>query len=218
MNNSEVLHRLEKLINYMPRQKEIAEKTGINQNTLSAKSSRNSQWRDDEIQKLNNAYGIDIYKEVSFNPAFCDNSQDDEVEIDYYPDVLGSCGNGVFELSQERQRIRIPRNNFFKDISPLRKYSVIRSYGSSMQPTLYDNDKLIIEHWQDGDMIQDGKIYVFCYNDQISVKRLIYNVDEIIVKSDNPDKEIYKTKFIKQEDINKLLIIGQIVGLARDLR
>lgn len=135
-----------------------------------------------------------------------------------YPEVFGSCGNGVFELSQEKYPVEIPKKHFFKEINPLKQYSVINAYGESMQPTIKDGDKLIVEHLQNGEQILDNKIYVFCYDDRISVKRLIYNIDEIIIKSDNPDKETYKTKYIQKEDINNLLIIGQIVGLARDLR
>ena len=67
MKNSVVFERLQNLIGYLPQQKEISEKTGINQNTLSAKKTRDSHWKDEEIEKLNAAYNIDIYKNISQN-------------------------------------------------------------------------------------------------------------------------------------------------------
>ena len=211
MNNNEVLDRLQKLINYMPSQKEISEKTGINQNTLSAKSSRNSQWKDDDIQKLNNAFGIDIYKEISQNIT---EYNEPTIDGDYYPDVFGSCGNGVFVLSETKEKIKIPEKCFIKPISRVAKYSVINAVGDSMSPTINDKDRLIIQHCEN-EPIQDKSIYIFCYDDQLYCKRLYSNIDEIVVKSDNPE---FKIKYIPKENMNNMHIIGQVVGLMRDLR
>ena len=135
----------------------------------------------------------------------------------YYPDVFGSCGNGAFVLSEQAEKIQIPEKCFIKPINRCKTYSVINAVGSSMQPLIYDNDRLIVEHMTDGERIQDDKVYVFCYDGQIMVKRLYYNVDEIIVKSDNPDP-IFKVKYISKENMSNLIIIGQIVGLWRDCR
>ena len=88
MRNDEVFNRLQKLINYKPMQKE--EKTGINQNTLSAKATRNSNWKDSEIQKLNTAYNIDIYKEISQNFT-----KEECISIPVRGEVTASMGYGV---------------------------------------------------------------------------------------------------------------------------
>ena len=84
-----------------------------------------------------------------------------------------------------------------------------------MTPTINDKDRLIVEHFEYGSQIQDGCIYVFCYDNQIFVKRLYHNISEIIIKSDNPE---FKTNYIQKEEMNNLNIIGQIAGLIRDLR
>lgn len=207
----EIQKRLQYLTNAKITQTDIADALEVGRSNISQRIKNKSELSFDELKKIENKFNISL-SEQKINKGF------DDVDGFYFPDVLGSCGNGVFEMSQECYPIKIPRNDFFKEISPFKKYSVINAYGESMNPIIKDGDKLIIEHLENNEPIQDGKIYVFCYNDQISVKRLIYNVDEIIVKSDNPDKEIYKTKFIKQEEINKLYIIGQIVGLTRNLR
>ena len=214
MNNSEVFNRLEKLLNYLPRQKEIADKTGINQNTLSAKASRNSQWTDEDIQKLNTAFNIDIYKEKSLKITKNHNMQDEDVILDYYPDVFGSCGSGAFTLSEMREQIIVPKKAFFTAYNPVKKYSVINARGNSMEPLIFDNDKLIIEH-SDGEQIIDNRPYIFCYNDEIFIKKLAKNVNQLVITSENKSYDVIK---LTGDEINKVLIIGQVVGLMRDLR
>ena len=138
----------------------------------------------------------------------------DSVTLDYYPDVFGSCGNGVFELSPEKTQIIVPKNAFFEKFSPNKTYSVINATGNSMQPLIFDKDKLIIEHWN-GEQIIDNRPYIFCYKDEIFIKRLAKNVDQLMIISENKDYDIRKLSGNQLKDVN---IIGQIVGLMRDLR
>ena len=80
-----------------------------------------------------------------------------------------------------------------------------------MSPTIDSGDKLIVEHWNNG-QIQDNKIYVFCFNNDFFVKRLSKNLDEIIIKSDNPE---YRIRTINGSTINELTLIGKIVGIIK---
>lgn len=139
------------------------------------------------------------------------------VKLDFYPDVFASCGFGSYALSENKEQLSIPKKCFVKPFSEFKQYSVILARGNSMETTIYDKDKLIVEHYTQGEQIKDNAIYVFCYGEEIYIKRLFKNIDEIIIKSDNPDP-IYKTKFVSGEDMNKLIVIGEIVGLMRDLR
>ena len=83
-----------------------------------------------------------------------------------------------------------------------------------MQPLIFDKDKLIIEHWN-GEQIIDNRPYIFCYKDEIFIKRLAKNVDQLLIISENKDYDIRKLSGNQLKDVN---IIGQIVGLMRDLR
>ena len=80
-----------------------------------------------------------------------------------------------------------------------------------MSPTIDSGDKLIVEHWNNA-QIQDNKIYVFCFNNDFFVKRLSKNLDEIIIKSDNPE---YRIRTINGSTINELTLIGKIVGIIK---
>ena len=122
---------------------------------------------------------------------------DDSIVLDYYPDMFGSCGNA-----------------FFTRFSPVKKYSVINAYGNSMQPFICDRDKLIVEHYE-GEQIIDNRPYIFCYKNELFIKRLVKNVNQLIIIPENKDYDIIKLKEKELEDVN---IIGQIVGLMRDLR
>lgn len=140
---------------------------------------------------------------------------DNSLSLDYYPGVFGSCGSGRFVLSAEKELIQVPKK-LFKTFSSVKHYSVINALGDSMLPYIQDKDRLIVEYWE-GEQIKDNRVYVFCYKDEIFVKRLIKNVDEIIIKSDNPDP-MYRPRFIEKENMNDVLIVGEIVGLMRDMR
>ncbi len=207
MKYSVVLNRLQNLINYVPSQAELCNICRTKQSTMSNRANRDSDIPSDEIVMINDYYGINLYaEEVSSN--------NNSVTLDYYPDIFGSCGNGVFELSQEKEQIIVPKKAFFEKFSPVKQYSVINAKGNSMMPLFYDNDKLIVEHWN-GEQIIDNKPYIFCYKDEIFIKRLAKNVDQLMIISENKDYDIRKLTGNQLKDVN---IIGQIVGLMRDLR
>lgn len=208
MQYSVLLDRLQKLTNQNITQAELCRVLNLKQSTMGNRQIRNSQFSDAEIEQINKYYGIDIYS-CNTNSVI-----PDSVTIDYYPDVFGSCGNGVFELSPEKTQIIVPKNAFFEKFSQNKTYSVINATGNSMQPLIFDKDKLIIEHWN-GEQIIDNKPYIFCYKDEIFIKRLAKNVDQLMIISENKDYDIRKLEGEQLKDVN---IIGQIVGLMRDLR
>ena len=155
-------------------------------------------------------------KEKFKNLSFVQNQENENVTLDYYPDVFGSCGGGAFVLSEQKELIQVPARCFSAPFSSNKRYSVINAIGESMSPTICDKDKLIVEHFEGG-QIKDNRVYVFCFGDEIFVKRLIKNVDEMIIKSDNPDP-MYRPRYIEKEDMNNITIVGEIVGLIRDMR
>ena len=59
-----------------------------------------------------------------------------------------------------------------------------------------------------------AQIYVFCFNNDFFVKRLSKNLDEIIIKSDNPE---YRVRTINSDTKNDVTLIGKIVGIIKTL-
>ena len=204
---TQVIDVLQKLTNSKINQSDIARALGITRATVSARVKNNSMLSYEEIKKIENIYNVDLTKQTI-------NTSDDTVTLDYFPDVCGSCGNGVFQFSTYKEQMVVQKNNFCTRFAPHKKYFVINAYGDSMQPLIYDKDKLIVEHWE-GEQIIDNKPYIFCRNDEIFVKRLVKNVNQLLII---PDNKAYDTIKLTDEQMNEVDIIGQIVGLMRDLR
>ena len=68
-------------------QQEIANIIGVGQNAISGRAKRNSEFSEDEIISLQNHYNVII--------------EDGNITLDYYPDIFGSCGNGVMYITKK---------------------------------------------------------------------------------------------------------------------
>jgi len=152
--------------------------------------------------------------EQAFNIKFPKDLLIDKIKVEYYPDVLGSCGTGVFVQSQEKEVIEVPKEAFWIKVSPIKTYSMINAYGDSMYPIIFDKDKLLIEKYE-GEQIIDNRIYVFCYQNEIFIKRLAKNINQLMIMSENKDFDTIK---LQKEELKEVNIIGQVVGLIRNLK
>lgn len=160
MRSSVLFESLQNLIGRKPSQNEIAKIIKTNQSTIANRVIRNSNFPDEEIELIEKHYGISLRG----------NTTEESVSVDYYPEVFGSCGSGKFVLSEEKELIQVPKK-LFSHFSTQKHYSVINAIGESMMPNIHPKDRLIVEHWA-GEQIRDNQIYVFCYNNEIFVKRL----------------------------------------------
>ena len=204
MKLDEILNIIsQKTGNYI-NQSHLAESLGITRQTVSNRIKNDSQVTVSELQKIENYFGIKIFNEAC--------SDDSVVYIDYYTDVFASCGNGTILFSDEKVKLPIP-TTLINGFSNQKTYSIINATGNSMSPTIDNGDKLIVEHWN-GAQIQDNKVYVFCFNNEFFIKRLSKNLDEIIIKSDNPE---YRIRTINGSTIQELTLIGKIVGIIKSL-
>lgn len=190
---------------------DIGNVLGTGRSNISSRAKNKSQLTDKEIMLLESAYDVELSKTNKQNKQVI---QEDGVEIDYFPDVFGSCGNGVFQFSTEKELITIPKSSLFQHFNAGKHYFVINAYGNSMQPFILDKDKLVVESY-DGEQIIDNRPYLFCYKDEIFIKRLAKNVDQLMIIPDNKDYDVRKLTGKQLEEVN---IIGQIVGLMRDFR
>ena len=154
------------------------------------------------IKKIEDCYAISLLGKASDN---C-------IDLDYFSDVWASCGTGAVVFEETSEKLSVP-TSLIQNYSKSNKYSVINARGDSMVPFLQDRDKLIVEHWNGGQII-DNCIYVFRYANELFVKRLVKNITQIVIKSDNP---LYEPIKITDKD-QDFEVIGQIVGLMRDLR
>lgn len=205
-------------------QAEIARALGTSRSNISLRIKNKSQLTLPEARKIitnlqiNGAHDIlnGILKErgqfIETHATMPATVEEDEENIDmaYYEDVYGSCGLGSFVFSEAKQIIQVPKK-IVLDYSGFKTYSVINASGDSMNPKIQDKDRLIVEHWN-GEQITDNRVYIFRFKDQIFIKRLVLNLDQIVVKSDNKE---YQTRYIEAPQADDFQIIGKIVGLMR---
>ncbi len=179
----------------------LAESLGITRQTISNRIKNESEVTVSELKRVEEYFQINIF-----------NAMPDVAYIDYYTDVFASCGSGSIVFSTEKTKLPIPVS-MISGYSKNKLYSMINASGNSMSPTIDSGDKLIVEHWN-GNQIQDNKIYVFCYNSEFFIKRLCKNLDEIIIKSDNPE---YRIRTIGGKSMSDLILIGKIVAAVKQL-
>lgn len=179
----------------------LADSLGITRQTISNRIKNESEVTVSELKRVEEHFNINIFNSIA-----------DIAYIDYYSDVFASCGNGNLVFSNEKSKLAIP-TSIIGGFSKSKKYSMINASGNSMSPTIDSGDRLIVEHW-DGSQIQDNKVYVFCFNNEIFVKRISKNLDEIIIKSDNPE---YRTRTISGKSAEELILIGKIIATFKQL-
>lgn len=183
----------------------LAEGLGITRQTVSNRIKNESQVTVSELLKIEKFFNIKVFDTE-------DSAKSEIIYLDYYNDIFASCGLGSIVFSDEK--VKVPVSTvLINGYSAQKDYSLINATGNSMAPTIDSGDKLIVEHWS-GNQIQDNKIYVFCFNNEIFVKRLSKNLDEIIIKSDNPD---YRVRTISGNTSSELILIGKIVGVIKTL-
>ena len=204
--------KLEELINLISQktgnyvnQSMLAESLGITRQTVSNRIKNESQVTVAELKKIEEYFSIEV---LTDNESVFKNL----INIDYYQDVFASCGSGSIVFSEDKIKLPIA-TMLINGFSKQKKYSMINATGNSMAPTIDNGDKLIVEHWN-GTQIQDNKIYVFCFNNEFFVKRLSKNLDEIIIKSDNPD---YRVRTINGSTAEELILVGKIVGIFKNI-
>lgn len=199
MQYSSLIQAIKKEIGFEPKQSDLCKILDIGRGTMSNRAKNDSKFSDDEIEKIEIFYAIKLDRDVS----------NISVDLDFYPDVFGSCGNGCMVFSEAKEKLAVTKD-IITNYSASNQYSIISARGSSMSPTINDDDKLVIQH-NLNEQIIDDTVYLFRYNDELFIKRLVKNVDQIVCISENPR---FQDRIIEPKEDN-FSIIGKVVGLFR---
>lgn len=201
MKYSKVLTRLQNLIGTVPTQAELCKITGIKQSAMSNRANRDSDFSQDEIERINNYYQININKTIQNN---C-------IPIIYRPDVYLSAGYGVDVLEERAQTMLIDACLLVSERGT--KYNpehceVVRISGNSMAPEYRHGDRVIIN--KDDTELMDGHIFAFRYKNQCYVKEINLMGDRVKCISLNKD---YDPFYIEQNEDFK--VFGRILPRIR---
>ena len=178
----------------------IANIWGMDEAAYSRKKKAGSEIKQKNIEQIETEYGICI----SSNQIRLDC-----VKLDFYSDVFGSCGNGCLVFSESKEKLAVTKD-IITNYSASNQYSIISARGSSMSPVINDDDRLVIQHNIENQIIDDT-VYLFRYNGELFIKRLVKNVDQIVCISENPR---FQDRIIEPKEDN-FSIIGKVVGLFR---
>ena len=193
-------NELQNLIKVKVTHQKISEIIGISADALRGRYSSDGYLSDLEQEKIN-SYFLSSNKDVGIS---------NYITVDYYPDVLASCGNGTFEMSQECIKYDVPAT-LLPPSQNTQGYFMCHARGNSMYPRIWDGDFVICEH-KDNMKIENGEMYIFCFDDQIYLKRLTKNINQIVVESENPD---FPTQYIEKEQMNDVHLIGHVICSGR---
>ena len=223
MKHKELLLALENLTKRKVTQREIAEALGFqNVNTIGNRAMRNSDYSVGEVERIYKYLNIKVPKDVvigslinryqhSLEERYKQEVNKSHIDIDYYPDVFASCGNGTIDFNENNKELMAIDTKIIHNYNSNNKYAIITAKGDSMSGVIEPKDKLIVRQIE-AEPIVDNHIYVFAYRDEIYIKFLSKNIDEIMIRSNNPD---YKTKYIT--DLENLRLVGEVVGIVRNL-
>ena len=199
MKYSELLPALQNLIGRKPSAKEISDILNFSsEKVYYTRAQRDSSFTFEEIDKIQEHYAVNLLGNAN-----------DNITLDFYPDVFGSCGSGCMVFSEAKEKLAVTKD-IITNYSASNQYSIISARGSSMSPTINDDDKLVIQH-NLNEQIIDDTVYLFRYNDELFIKRLVKNVDQIVCISENPR---FQDRIIEPKGDN-FSIIGKVVGLFR---
>lgn len=186
---------------------DIAKIFNVSRSAIQNRVSRKQPLKDWEEQKLDEAFTADFISE-----------QKNIIKAEYFPDTFGYFKENKFYLSDNREIIYIPAECFTEPVIKSEKYFVINALGTSMQPYIFDKDKLIIRPINGKEQIIDNRVYIFTFENKIFVRRLVMNVNQLVVISDNKELCGYDPIVLKGSELNEVKILGQISGLMRDCR
>lgn len=184
-------------------QKELAEKTNISVNTIRGWFSK------DFIPDV--AVSTKIAKALDTTTEYLVTGKQLPSKSGFYVPFLNqtlSAGKGQFIPEEEQPE------NFIQVSDKLSKFkghiAAITVRGDSMEPTLYDGDIAICDNL--GYDNSEG-IFVVYLNNNGYIKRVQIGVDEILIKSDNPNYDTIKEPIGSQA----IQIVGKLRAFIRVL-
>lgn len=194
MRTSVLLDTLQNLIGFKPKAKDFVKILNFSsEKTFYTRVQRDSEFSDEEIAQIEYFYAINIR-----------GGNNNCIELDFYPNVFG--GN---DFDETFKKISIAKE-VIDNYSVNNHYYIISAVGSSMSPTINNCDRLIIQEYNN-EQICDNVIYLFKCNNEIFVKRLVKNINQIICISDNNKIE----DVIIDPDNCNFKILGRVIGLYR---
>lgn len=190
MQIKEVQEKLRQIKNANISQGDIARALGTTRSNVSQLFAKNSQLSDEKLKKVEKFFKINLDKN-DFSATY------GLVKVPLYKD---------FSLKEIERYVYL--SDIFTDniCAPL----ALKVNSNSMFPYINKGDLAIFDTKFEG--YEDGRIFLIRYKGNFFIKRILNNLNEIILKSDNKD---YKDITIPDINLSSIEIIARFHSLLR---
>lgn len=206
MKYDKLIERLQKLIGFTPKQAELCKILDYTSSKISARAQRNSDFSDEEIEKIEKHYGISLMG----------NNTEDCIVVDHIH-IDPSCGKGTAVFADADItpiKLGTAMLQSVMKISHPQNLKTFRASGDSMESIIEDGDMLLVDTGRTD--FNNGGIFLLTINNDWFVKRLRKRLSgELDVISDNKQ---YPVETFKPDDNIEIVIKGRVVkNLSRGL-
>lgn len=192
------------------KQQELADNLNIPHSAISKYERGEIKPSSDLLAKIGEIYNIDLNWLLSGKGSMYveepaqSTSLVDQNECANIPLFEVSAGGGI--NMDEFNTYPIPLEEIKKFRIDLKNIAVARVYGYSMEPLISENDYILVE--LNPQRIHSNEVYILSYDDEFYCKRIVKNVTELILKSDNGE---FPPVVISGQEREKLNIFGRVL-------
>ncbi len=207
MKTDKLLFKLNETLGFTPKAKDFVNLLNFaNEQSFYSRVKRNSDFSDEEIEKIEKHYGISL----------TGGNSDDCITIDHIH-INPSCGKGTVVLDEpEITPIKLGTQMIQSvlKISHPQNLKTFKACGDSMETVIEDGDLLLVDTGRTD--FNNGGIFLLTINNDWFVKRLRKRLSgELDVISDNKQ---YPVETFKPDDNIEIVIKGRVVkNLSRGL-
>lgn len=184
-------------------------------NAVGVGKSTVRKWENGMIANMRRDKIADLAKVLQTTPAYLMGWKEEievdnlfRIEVKKFP-LLGNvaCGTPIFAAEEKELYVEagasIPAD------------FCLKAKGDSMIGARICDGDIVFIHQQE--MVEDGEIAVVLIDDEVTLKRVQYNVEEneLLLFAENPQ---YKTMRFAGEELNHIRILGRAVAFQGDIR
>lgn len=190
MHIKEVQEKLRRIKNINISQGDIAKAIDTTRSNVSQLFSKNSILSEEKIRKIEEFFGVNLSEEDNFLP-------ENFIKIPYYENL---------KIKKDPTYIFMPDFSKSKPKAPL----AIKVDTDSMAPYINKGDLAVFDgEYRD---IEDGRVFLIKYRGDFFIKRILNNLNSVILKSDNKD---YNDITLSEILLDNMEILGKFHCLVR---
>ncbi len=136
-------------------------------------------------------------------------------EFSYVPKVRArlSAGGGSLQVDEAIETYYAFRHAWLRRKGQISQMRLMRVSGESMEPTLRDEDVVLIDLSQVD--IFTGKIYAVGIDEEIVVKRVDKKPGKLVLVSDN--RQLYPPLEVEMAEDSNVRVLGRVIWMAREV-